>query len=132
MAGIDRETGKLLDGFAHVRQSLHVIFTTGIGTRIMRRLFGSEIPGLLGKNIVPSTFLRFATAVHVALQLWEPRFRLVQVTFPRDGALEPNVGANTPETVRRGRIGIALYGEYRPRGHLGDPTPEGGAQTIIL
>lgn len=124
MVGINRVTGRPLAGFDHVIQSLEVIFTTRIGSRIMRRLFGSEIPGLLGKNIVPSTFLRFATAVHVAIELWEPRFRLVQVTFPPAEA--------TPEHIRRGQIGIALYGQYRPRGHLGDPTPDGDNQVVLL
>lgn len=124
MAGLDRRTGRPLGGFAHVIQSLEVIFTTRIGSRVMRRFFGSEIPGLLGKNIVPSTFLKFATAVHVAIELWEPRFHLVQVTFPRD--------TNGPENVRRGRIGIALYGQYRPRGHLGDPTPDGDSTLVQI
>lgn len=124
MAGIDRRTGRVLLGFPHVVQSLEVIFTTALGTRVMRRLFGSEVPGLLGKNIAPTTFLRFATAVHVAIELWEPRFRVVQVTFPRS--------ENPPEEIRRGKIGIALYGQYRPRGHLGDPTPEGENRTLQL
>lgn len=115
MAGIDRATGRPLSGWAHTVQSIEVIFTTAIGERVMRRTFGSEIPKLIGENIAPSTLLRFVTAIHVALAIWEPRFALRQVTFPR----------NTPEGVRRGRIGMALAGEYRPRGHLGDPTPEG-------
>lgn len=137
MAGIDRRTGKLLGGYAHLKQSLGVIFTTGIGTRIMRRLFGSAIPSLLGKNIAPSTFLKFAVAVHVAVELWEPRFRLIQVTFPRepgadDPATAPSAGLNSPESIRAGRIGIALHGQYRPRALSGDLTPEGAARTLSL
>lgn len=122
MAGIDRRTGKMISGFAHVVQSLSVIFKTRIGSRVLRRLFGSEIPGLLGKNIVPSTFLRFATAVHVAVELWEPRFRVRQVTFPSD--------RNDPDEIRKGRIGIAMLGEYRPRALQGDFTVE-GTDTVV-
>lgn len=138
MAGIDRRTGKILRGYAHLKQSLGVIFTTGIGTRIMRRLFGSAIPSLLGKNIAPSTFLKFAVAVHVAVELWEPRFRLIQVTFPREPgddaapAQTPTAGQNSPESIRAGRIGIALHGQYRPRALAGDLTPEGAPQTLTL
>lgn len=122
MAGIDRRTGKLISGFDHVVQSLSVIFRTRIGSRVLRRLFGSEIPGLLGKNIVPSTFLRFATAVHVAVELWEPRFRVRQVTFPSD--------RNSPDEIRKGHIGIAMLGEYRPRALQGDFTVE-GTDTVV-
>ena len=124
MAGIDRLTGKPLAGFDHVVQSLRVIFATRIGARVMRRTFGSQVPALLGRNIAQSTFLRFATAVHMAVELWEPRFRLQQVTFPRDD--------NTPETVRKGRIGLALVGEYRPRALQGDPTPEATPTPYVL
>lgn len=131
--GVNRHTGQPLGGFAHLKQSLSVLFTTRIGSRVLKRLFGSAIPALLGKNIAPSTFLKFATAVHVAIELWEPRYRLIQVTFPRDDdAADPTAGKNGPESIRAGRIGIALYGEYRPRGHLGDPTPEGGSRTLII
>ncbi|GJD78014.1 GPW/gp25 family protein [Methylobacterium gregans] len=131
--GIDRNTGRVLRGFAHVKQSLGVLFSTGIGSRILLRLFGSAIPSLLGKNIVPSTFLKFATAIHVAVELWEPRFRLIQVTFPRDTSADGSTPAtNSPERIRAGRIGVALHGQYRPRGHLGDPTPEGSSQTILF
>lgn len=120
--GIDRRTGRVLTDFDHVIQSLEVLLTTHLGSRVMRRVYGAEVPRLLGNNIVPSTPLRFATAIHVAVGLWEPRFALKQVTFPQ----------TTPEGIRAGRLGIALYGQYRPRGHLGDPTPEGGDRLALF
>lgn len=119
--GIDRRTGQVLSGFAHVEQSLEVIFSTRIGDRVMRRLFGSEVPALLGRNLVPSTLLRFQAAVIVAIELWEPRFAIRKVLW--QGA---------PEPARLGRIGLHLVGEYRPRGHLGDRTSDGIMRTITL
>jgi phage baseplate assembly protein W len=121
--GIDRRTGRILTDCDHVVQSLEVIFTTHFGEREMRRTFGSNVPPILGReNIVPSTFLKFATAIIVSIELFEPRFRIKQVTFP--GA------RNSPEGVRRGKVGMAMLGEYRPRGHLGDPTPDGEGDRI--
>lgn len=112
--GINRLTGKPLAGWAHVIQSIHVIFTTRFGERVMRRWFGSDVPVMLGRNLVPSTILRFWTAVWIALDLWEPRFRLTKIT-PLGSALD----------VRDGKIGFQIDGIYYPRGHLGDFTPAG-------
>lgn len=122
--GIDRETGKPLTGLQHVVQSMYVIISTKFGARFRRRAFGSDIPPLLGKNIVPSTFLRFVAAFIVACELWEPRVRIVQVTFPGS--------SNSPDRIRAGQIGLAVLGQYLPNGHLGDPTPEGPASLLLL
>ena len=123
--GIDSQTGKVLTGFAHVRQSLAVLFKTAFGERILRRRFGSLVPGLLGReNITVGALGRFATAIVVAIELWEPRFKLKQITFPAE--------RNPPEALRRGRLSMMLLGEYRPRGHLGDPTPEGGDRLVDM
>jgi len=53
--------------------------------------------------------------------LWEPRFKVKRV----------DVGAsNTAERLRAGRFAFRIIGEYRPRGHQGDPTPEGGERVF--
>lgn len=124
MAGINRDTGKLLDGWGHVAQSLQVLFSTHIGSRVMRRWFGSEVPKLLGENLTQRTIVRFCYAIVVAVELWEPRFRVIRVDIPPD--------TNTPERLRLGRLAMTLRGEYRPRGHLGDPTPARGDYVITL
>ena len=111
--GIDRHTGRPLIGFAHVQQSLQVIFTTHFGERVLRRWFGSFVPKLLGEPMVPSTVLRFFTAVCTAIDLWEPRYK-VQKILPQ----------GSPEKMRQGQLGFVIVGVYRPRGHLGDFTPE--------
>lgn len=116
MTGMDRRTGRSLGGWDHVVQSLEVIFSTRIGERVMRRSFGSDVPALLGEPLSEPTALRFFTAIIVAIELWEPRYRVRQV------AIEP--AQNSPEALRAGRLRLAIIGEYRPRGHLGDPTPE--------
>lgn len=124
MAGINRATGKLLDGWPHVVQSLQVLFTTSYGQRVMRRYFGSDVPRLLGENITRATVLRFCSAVVVAIDLWEPRFRVTKIDFDR--------ALDTPETLRAGRLAMTLRGVYRPRGHLGDVTPDRGTHALIV
>jgi phage baseplate assembly protein W len=114
-AGVNRRTGRVLTGLAHVKQSLHVIFTTPIGTRVMRRTFGSAVPSLLGKaNLTPQVLLNFYVAVAIAVELWEPRFRVRQVGYP---------GAdNSTDRLQQGQFGVQISGDYRPNALEGDFT----------
>lgn len=115
MAGIDRHTGKPLDGFPHAVQSVNVILTTRLGERVMRRHFGSSAATLLGRLLTAERISQFFAVYCVAIDLWEPRLSVVRV-IPF---------AATVDDVRLGRFGFAVDVEYRPRGHLGDVTPEG-------
>ena len=122
--GLNRETGKLLGGWPHVVQSLRVIFTTRIGSLVMCRLFGSAVPGLLGKNLEPSTIARFYAAIIIAVELWEPRFRVRRIIYPRD--------QNSEEKLRQGQFGFKLEGDYRPRALQGDFTVEQPTRVVAF
>ncbi|MFU8778363.1 MAG: GPW/gp25 family protein [Roseovarius sp.] len=114
---IDATNGANIAGWPHVVQSLEQIFTTGFGDRIMREWFGSAVPRVLGENITTQTMLPFFAAMTSAIEQWEPRFRIVQIT---------------PESVGRdGRLHITIKGEYRPRALLGDFAPEGARGVVI-
>lgn len=120
MGGINRHTGKPLNGFPHVVQSVQVLFVTAIGSRRMRRTVGSAVPAILGRSLTPQRILRWKAAIVVAMELWEKRFKIVFI----HGKVNNQGHDNTPEKLRVGRLAMTLEGEYRPRGHLGDPTPE--------
>ena len=45
--GMNRETGKSIDGVDHLRQSVTDILTTRIGQRVMLRKYGSNLPELV-------------------------------------------------------------------------------------
>lgn len=115
--GIDRRTGKVLTGLAHVRQSVEVIFTTHFRSRVMRRTFGSAVPALLGRaNLTKPELLRFYTAIHIALALWEPRLRSLRAFYPKT--------QNTPEGARQGRLGLRIRAKYFPNALHGDLTSD--------
>lgn len=122
-AGINRETGQPLTDWDHTVQSLLAILTTRLGDRVMRRMFGSQVPGVLGQNLTPQTMMRFFTAVAIAIELWEPRFRVKKFDYPKD--------TNSPDLMRQGKIGITMTGEYRPRAIDGDFTVE-STKTVTL
>jgi len=93
MAGMCRETGRRLSGWDHIRQSLDVIFTTRVGTRVERRSFGSVAPELQDKPATDDTILDHYVAIAEAIDQFEPRvelqgFELVQANADGDAAID--------------------------------------------
>lgn len=80
MTGMNRNTGTALDGVEHIRQSGADILTTPIGSRVMRRDYGSLLPELIDQPLTGATALRAYSATVVALMRWEPRIRVQQIT----------------------------------------------------
>jgi uncharacterized protein len=114
-AGINRLTGRPLSGWSHVKQSLGVIFTTRLGERLMRRTFGFAGLGLLGRhNLTPQILMRWYMAIVIAVELWEPRYRVTSLSFP--------TAKNSPNGLRQGQIGLRISGEYMPNALEGDFT----------
>ena len=83
--GISRRinTGRLplLGAEAHLEQSIGDILTTPIGTRVMRPEYGSDIPRLIDAPMNKGWQLRVFAAIAAALDKWEPRIKLNQVTI---------------------------------------------------
>lgn len=79
MMGIAATTGKRLAGIEHLRQSIRDILTTPIGSRVMRREYGSRIFDLIDAPMNRGTLLAIYAAVAEAIARWEPRFRLTEV-----------------------------------------------------
>lgn len=119
-AGIDMRTGRVLTDFDHVVQSVRIIFSTRLGSRVMLRWFGSGLPELLGRRIVPATVSRYITLIALSIFAWEPRLQVVAV----------RTGGNTANAVALGELTFEVLCYYRPRGHLGDFTIEGGLRRI--
>lgn len=85
MQGINAATGKALDGVAHLKQSIKDILTTRIGTRVMRRDYGSRLPELVDNPMNELLKVELFAATAEALARWEPRFRLGRVYLQSAG-----------------------------------------------
>lgn len=85
--GIDPVSGTVVDELAHIRLSISEILKTPVGSRVMRRTFGSHIFSLIDAPGNPATVLRVIAAAADALERWEPRVRLVsgRLTVTLDG-----------------------------------------------
>lgn len=101
MKGMNRQTGQPLSGLDHVKQSIRDILQTPIGSRVMRRDYGSRIFSLIDAPLNGATLLELYGATAEALKQWEPRIDLSHISASRrsDGA-----------------VVLSLTGTYRPTG----------------
>ncbi|GGE50583.1 baseplate assembly protein [Halopseudomonas oceani] len=93
-------TGKAISGLEHLRQSIADIITTPIGTRVMRRDYGSLVPSLIDSPQNPATTVRLYSAITSALMRWEPRLRLsrLAITHTDAGAAVLDLEGENTET----------------------------------
>lgn len=76
---MNRITGQPISTLAHIQQSIGDILTTRIGSRIMRRDYGSQLVDLIDQPGNGATLLMAYSAIVMALMRWEPRVRVNQV-----------------------------------------------------
>lgn len=101
MRGMSSETGKTISGIEHLKQSIVDILTTPIGTRVMRRDYGSRLFELIDHPIVPGFAQELYAAVAEALENWERRFKPKRVQITE---------------IREGKVTLILEGTYLPNG----------------
>lgn len=95
--GMSRTTGALLPPPEHLRQSINDILMTPIGSRLLRRDYGSLLPFLIDQPANSATKLRMMAAIATAIVKWEPRVKVrqVQLSMNTDGTNDTgNVGWN--------------------------------------
>lgn len=85
---MSRDTGRRLDEVDHIRQSIQDILTTPVGSRLMRRDYGSLLPELIDQPSNPANRLRLMAATVMAIIQWEPRVSVnnVDIAIGLDGS----------------------------------------------
>jgi phage baseplate assembly protein W len=86
MQGMDASTGKPIGDDAHLAQSIADILSTPLGSRPMRRDYGSLLFELIDKPINGAIRMLLQAATAIALQRWEPRLQLTRVTLAGEPA----------------------------------------------
>ena len=71
--GMNAETGRELTGLEHLKQSIADILNTPIGSRVMRRDYGSRLFELIDAPINRSTVVDIVAETAEALMKWEDR-----------------------------------------------------------
>lgn len=108
--GMNASTGNPIIGVDHIRQSIADILTTTIGSRVMRRDYGSLLPELIDSPINTRTRLRVAAATATAVIKWEPRIRPSRISLEMETGLD-----------NASRLVVELTGTLR-NGPLADQT----------
>lgn len=116
--GVSSSIGTVLADWPHVQQSIVKVLTTPIGSRVMRRDFGSEIPDLIDAKMIQKNVLAIYSAAAMAIAKWEPRFLVT--------------GAAVNRLDAAGRVALTVSGTYYPRGHLGDFSVAEDASTRVV
>lgn len=97
--GLNAQTGRTLSGWPHVEQSIRDILTTPVGSRVMRREYGSELPLLVDRPMTQRVVLAVYAATAIAIARWEPRFELTGVEMTEGNA--------------NGRLALSIFGRYQ-------------------
>ncbi|KZL10715.1 GPW/gp25 family protein [Pseudovibrio sp. Ad26] len=110
MAGISRHAGQPISNLQSALQGVEVTLGTRLYSRVMRRQFGAGFVEILGKKLSPKRFAVFMQLIAVAIDRWEPRFKVRRLT-PQ----------GTVEQVRLGAVGLTIEADFRPKAHLSPP-----------
>lgn len=81
--GMNRNTGIGISDSEHISQSMRDILQTPVGSRVMRREYGSLLSALIDMPQNPALRLQIMVACYSAIQKWEPRIRLTSISFER-------------------------------------------------
>lgn len=110
-SGMHAGSGRAISNIDHIRQSITDILTTPLGSRVMRRSYGSLLPELIDHPDNPANRLRLIAASAVALMTWEPRIRLSRINIDHAdaaGALTVTIEASGAARNERLNMVIAL------------------------
>lgn len=109
--GMSSHTGLSISEADHIRQSVRDILVTPVGSRVMRREYGSLLSALIDQPQTPALRLQIMAACYSAIQKWEPRVTLSTITFERgeaDGALYVDITGTRSTTSQPFSLTIPL------------------------
>ncbi|WP_159125388.1 GPW/gp25 family protein [Enterobacter roggenkampii] len=99
--GMNSQTGLSVSEVEHIRQSVRDILVTPVGSRVMRREYGSLLSQMIDQPQTPALRLQIMAACYSAIQKWEPRVSLTTIIFERsdtDGGLYVDITGTRTET----------------------------------
>lgn len=109
--GMNRNTGLGISDTEHISQSMRDILLTPVGSRVMRREYGSLLSALIDMPQNPALRLQIMVACYSAIQRWEPRIRITAISFETGDAgemyvditgMRTDTGASVSTTVSLG------------------------------
>lgn len=111
--GLNKTTGTGIEALEdHIHQSIGDILTTPVGSRVMRREYGSVIPDLIDQPLNQSTLLRLYAATAAAVMRWEPRFQISRISLqfnaPAGATVDVSGRVGNTDLTTTARVGGGL------------------------
>lgn len=108
---LDRERGGTLSDAAHIKQSVKDILITPIGSRVMRRDYGSMLSEMIDDPTSEAMNLQLTVAIYGALSRWESRISISSINLRRtpDG-IEVDLDATRTDTGVSASLSVNLGG----------------------
>lgn len=97
--GMNSQTGLSISEVEHIRQSVRDILVTPVGSRVMRREYGSLLSQMIDQPQTPALRLQIMAACYSAIQKWEPRVNLSTITFERSEIRADKKGTFTVDEI---------------------------------
>ena len=108
--GTNRESGAALADMEHIRQSVRDILTTPLGSRVMRRRYGSLLSALIDQPQNPALRLQIMSACYMAILQWEPRIQLSAIDYEAsyDGGMTVELTGSRSDTTQDFSLTISV------------------------
>lgn len=105
---ISRHDGQVMSYIDQIRQSIADILTTPIGSRVMRREYGSLLPELIDRPIDDVLVLQCYSAIYSALYLWEDRIIIdtVAIEYASHGVMSIRLDAVLTDSGEASQIAV--------------------------
>lgn len=87
-----------------IEASIRLILSTSIGERLMRPDFGSTLSSFVFKPINEENRAKMSSAVNEALQRWEPRIKVSQISVTPSQADRATVLIDVEYRIRRTNV----------------------------
>lgn len=78
---MSRQSGVGLTELEHIKQSLEDLISTPIGSRIMRRDYGTQVANLLDQPTSEALYLKCYSTIYSAILRWEPRIDITKLNI---------------------------------------------------
>jgi len=101
-SGMSRDTGGALTDLDHIRQSVRDILLTPVGSRVMRRSYGSLLSALIDQPQNEALRLQIMSACYMAILQWEPRVKLTGISYESalDGGMVVEITGSRTDTAQ--------------------------------
>ncbi len=100
--GMSRETGAAVSDLDHIRQSVRDILLTPVGSRVIRRSYGSLLSALIDQPQNAALRLQIMSACYMAILQWEPRLKLTGIRYESafDGGMVVEITGSRTDTAQ--------------------------------